>query len=466
MYRPCYAPTFSPSSPLDCALLHIRLSILLAYLVLALLITFGSERIMCRIRQTQFRMRHCREGNRDPAIDLGFTLDRWIRETASVRSAIVWRPDATTAIHYPAWSRGDKRLLADLYDQLRETSDVELPVEPPIAGFRYFRDGRGDRADHVAVVGYDLTIAKRTFFAHVAQSLLVEIEERVPWRLSRLDSGQMALLFDSQYMYTWNDTLGRHSLHKFVGKATPGDPGRVHSWVASNGIIRSSTRDTVIALLEWCRRMIHDAGYIGDDGETDFYPGSRDSNLAHWQYEGFQPVERTANGTVRTGSSSARHWTHGCQGTTGFLRCLLRTINIPVQREDGCGHAIPYFPEQGFFLSHGDDPYTGTMKHFTPQIPMTDILIDDELLDGFFDDCDNSNVGWGVTNAVLQLLPDQVLEMECRDRAAGHSRTEGEVFDFFDRHFDEAALLRERLWERLDTEIDRRGGCSMILGPG
>ncbi len=466
MYRPCYAPVFPPSSPLDCALLQIRLRILLVFLILALLITFGSERVMCRIRQTQYRIRHCREGNNDPRIDIGFTLDRWIRETPAIRSAIIWRPDATTAIHYPSWSREDKRLLASLFDQLKETSDAGLVEDPPIGDFRYFRDGRGERLDSVYAVGYSVEIAKRTFFAHVAQSLCMEIEERVPWRFSRLSGDHLAYLLDSQHMYTWDDRLGMHSLHQFVGKATPGDPGRVYAWLTSNEIVRPTTLETIVTLLNWCRRMFHDTSIEDPPGVRDYFPGSRDGNLAHWQYEGFQPVERTLRGTVRPPWTTAQHWTGGCQGTTGFLRSVLRTVNIPVQRADGCGHAIPHFVEEGVFLSHGDDLYVTAMKSYTPQIPMTDILLGDEQLDGFFDDCDNSNVGWGVTNAVLQALPDQILEMRCRDLAAGLPRTGGEVFDFFDRHFSEAELTRARLWERLDEEIARRGGCSMILGPG
>jgi len=74
MYRPCYAPVFPASSAIDCALLHIRLAILLVFLILLLLVTFGNEGVMCLIRRTQFRMQHCREGNDDPRIDLGFTL--------------------------------------------------------------------------------------------------------------------------------------------------------------------------------------------------------------------------------------------------------------------------------------------------------------------------------------------------------------------------------------------------------
>ena len=46
---------------------------------------------------------------------------------------------------------------------------------------QYYDEGRGERDNPVVVTAYSLEVARQTFFAQVAQSLLVEIEERVPW---------------------------------------------------------------------------------------------------------------------------------------------------------------------------------------------------------------------------------------------------------------------------------------------
>ena len=467
MYRPCYAPVFPASSAVDCALQNIRLAILLVFLILILIVTFGSEGILCLIRKTQFRMRHCREGNDDPRIDLGFTLDRWIERTPRIRNAIIWRPDATRVLAYHDWDRADKDRLADVYERLRTESDAGLAEDPPIMGFRYFDRGRGERDNPVVVTGYSLEVARQTFFAQVAQSLLLEIEERVPWRLAALSDEHLAFLFDSLNTYLWNDDLDRHSLNLFLGLATPGDPGRIYSWLMHSDITRATPRETIIALLEWCRNLFHDAGILDASGVPDWYPGGRNGNLAHWQYEGLPPVERTLNGTRRADSPRLLNWTHGCQGTTGMLRSVLRAVNIPVKREDGCNHAIPHFLVEGEFLSHGDDPYGRYMKQSPSQVPMAEILLSTDLLDGFFDDCreDHSRVGWGVSDALARLLPDPILQMRCRDLANGHGRTGGEVFALFDRHFTEAELLDRELWARLDAAIEARGGCSVILGP-
>lgn len=464
MYRPCYAPVFPASTSSRCALNRIRLILLLIVLVMLLVFTFGSEGVMCLIRQTAYRLRHCRDGNDDPRLDIGFTLDRWIRETPRVRNALIWRPDATTALGYPDWSRADKNRLAASYARMRDGGEAGLSGTPPITGFRYRGDGRGELRDRVFAVEYSRDTVRDIFFAHVAHSLLVEIEGRVRWRLEELADEHLPYLFDSQHLFQWDSVLDSHSISVSLGEATPGDPARIYNWISERGILQTSRRGTSILMLEWCRRLFHDSGFItSPGGEPDVYPGSREGNSAHWQYEGFQPVERTLNGTHRLDSPVAHHWTHGCQGTTGLLRCVLRTINIPVRRADGCGHAIPHFLSEGVFVSHGDDPYGSWMKNFTPQIPMAEILVDDDLLAGYFDNCDH--VGRGVSAAILRRLPDQMLERRCRDIRGGNPRNAGEVIEVFGNDYTLAELEAERLWERLDAEIERRGGCDVILGP-
>lgn len=121
MYRPCYAPVFAPSdNSLACFARQLALILLLILLIVFLAFTFGSEGVMCLIRRSTFRIQNCKEGNEDPEIDIGFTVDRWIRETPTIRDAIIWRPDDRLAVGYPDWPREDKALLASLYEILRD----------------------------------------------------------------------------------------------------------------------------------------------------------------------------------------------------------------------------------------------------------------------------------------------------------------------------------------------------------
>lgn len=464
MYRPCHAPVFRPSSALDCTLNFIPLILLLAFLLFLLVLTFGSEAVMCMIRRTRFRMQHCREGNDGHNIDIGFTLDRWIRETPRIRDAIIWRPDATRALTYRDWTRADKNRLADVYERLRDGRSAGLSDTPSITGFRYYEEGMGDLRNRLYAVGYGLDTARSIYMAYVAQSLLVEIEGHVRWRLEDLDDDHLPYLFDSHHLVRWDDVLGSHSLTTPLGRATPGEPGLVFEWLVDRGILQANRRGTIMLMLEWCRRLRHHGGFALDgETEPDVMPSSRGGNAAHWQYEGLQPVWRTLQGTRRLDSPVTENWTGGCQGTTGFLRCVLRTVNIPVKREDGCGHAIPHFLSEGFFLSHGDDPYGNIMRTSTPQIPMSEILIGVDRLGGYFDNCEH--VGRGVSEAVLRRLPDQLLEGRCRDIRDGTPRDASEVLQMFSDDYTLAELETERLWERLDEEIERRGGCGVILGP-
>lgn len=331
---------------------------------------------------------------------------------------------------------------------------------PAPAGFTYFDQGRGELDDPVNEIGFSLDVGKRTFFAHVAQSLLVEIEGRVPWSMGDLSDEHRAYLLDSQHLYRWSADLGTLALIFRMGRSTPGDPGRVFATLEALDIIRADERATILALLEWCRGMSHHRAIVSEPGsDRDVQPASRNGNVAHWQYEGFQPVERVFTGTVRPPQTATRHWTAGCHGTAGFLRHVLRTVNIPATKESYCGHAIPHFLNDETFLSHGDDLYDARMK-WTPEIPMREILLSDERLSGFFDNCDN--VGRGVREALMRLPPDEILQRRCRDIESGAARDDSEVLETFSGRMTVAELEAERFWERLDEEITRRGGCAKL----
>jgi len=67
----------------------------------------------------------------------------------------------------------------------------------------------------------------------------------------------------------------------------------------------------------------------------------------------------------------------------GFLRTVLRTVNIPVVHEHQGGHALPHFSADGLHLSHGDDPYT-QYTFADPSYPMSELLIKQSTFDEWF----------------------------------------------------------------------------------
>lgn len=66
----CYAPVFEPSTALGCLVMAIINALLLLALFVVLIFSLGSPGILCAIRKIQYRMKHCRDGNADPGIDL------------------------------------------------------------------------------------------------------------------------------------------------------------------------------------------------------------------------------------------------------------------------------------------------------------------------------------------------------------------------------------------------------------
>jgi hypothetical protein len=60
----------------------------------ALLILFSwwppvADATRCRIKQVRFQLAHCREGNRNPNIDLDLDIGGWLADHPTIASAIV-----------------------------------------------------------------------------------------------------------------------------------------------------------------------------------------------------------------------------------------------------------------------------------------------------------------------------------------------------------------------------------------
>jgi hypothetical protein len=115
--------------------------------------------------------------------------------------------------------------------------------------------------------------------------------------------------------------------------------------------------------------------------------------IDQWQYGGFPPVTRMIEGTpisndipVSEADSALARRTAGCWGTTGFLRAVLRTVNLPITLvtipscDDGV-HATPHFLTEGRYLSHGDDPYS---RYDGAPFPGLDLMIDESTFADWF----------------------------------------------------------------------------------
>jgi hypothetical protein len=280
------------------------------------------------------------------------------------------------------WSATDKQALSDAFDRawtwLYETSDpthnlgtdeFTMPLSCPNCE-NLLLSNPGD----TALTVIDETTAKTAFFASVAHSLAVEIGGAVSWSVLNSDAATLQKYFNSRSMMHRNNSttdfifgspLGLVDQRvKYIGNSTPATPRYTYAWLVNQGLLKSTHQATIEALLQWARENLSHY-YL-----TSTYTNNND----HWQYPSRPPVSRVIEGTIYAGDPGLHHWTAGCHGTAGFLKSVLKSVNIPVEPLYVCGHAQLYFPSIGKYLDHGDDPYNANVKNSS--LPIANLFLD------------------------------------------------------------------------------------------
>ncbi len=387
-------------------------------------------------------------------------ISKWISRRSAISNALVWNEPDGTALTYRNWSASLRKELQHAYEQMYEAVENATPYEglpeaPPLVGV--------SAQDQFPTAGLAETVAREYYMAYAALSILVEIEGWLAWSLADYDDAQLYWLFNSESFFEWNADTNGYVAHWAVhGKVTPGDPLRTYNFLESNALVGGSPRQTIERLLEWSRDHLHHYWGIGPNDTVLDY-------VTHWQYEAWAPVERMISGTDSGNGNGLVHWTAGCSGTTGFLRTLLRLVNVPVKQTMHSGHAAPHFLKDGLHLCHGDDPYNFFCRS-TPPYAGADMLIDDAQHEAWFgagvsSDESRRNVGRRITELTLEILPTKLLRMHCDDVEAGVSHQDSSVFDYFDRYYTMEELESEALWERMDDKVEGYGGCDSIPWP-
>ncbi len=374
----------------------------------------------------------------------------WLHAHPSITFQIMWQTTAGLSLPYPLWNPDMKR---DLERAFRKAWDSDsIMTTDPVTNWKSLAD------DEPVVQILDHADAWNMFLAYIAQSLAVEIGNRVQWSLIGYSAGALTQLFHSSQMFNWNVKERGYEITAMHGNALPCSPATGSSFLF-DGIIDSSNRPATIAnLVDWCRsNLIHFTGKLEAAGAVD-----------QWQYRGLPPVLNMLAGTPMSSrpSDGIQHRTAGCRGTVGFLRSILRTVNIPVQLVTHAGHAQPYFVEDGLYLSHGDDPY----DQFTtaiPPMPISELLIGQKQFDEWFgrgvkESAQAKNIGRRTIDLSIQYLPNELLRTYCRDRAAGKTHDTGEVQGIFSGLHDVAELEQFSLWTRMDDKIASFGGCAAV----
>ena len=373
-------------------------------------------------------------------------LTGWLNSNQSIASAIVWEtPNGIQT--YSSWSSSMKDDLTNAFKAAWNFGSV-FPSDPA-PNKRALSD-----AEQVVQV-LDQSDAWLMFISYVAQSLVVEMGPLVGWSILNYSSSGLAALLDSRQTFLWNGSAGGYEIRLYPhGTALPCAPDFCYKFLLDK--VDSNRIVTMANLLDWCRNNL--AHFLGGLDTKNVYD--------QWQYRGFPPVSRIIQSTpnLSTLFLGKRHWTAGCWGTTGFLRAMLRTVNIPVMLVTHCGHAQPNFIEDGLYLSHGDDPYNA-LTTSSPAMAISEILINQSEFDAWFgtsvpttNQC--QNIGRRPTDLALEYLPNYLLKAHCDDIANGKSHSDGKVFDLFKRYYAVTELEGKQFWERMDSKIAALGGCA------
>lgn len=392
-------------------------------------------------------------------------FNEWLIKHSKISNAIIWRGNASKEnpngipFTYNLWGHDKKRELSTNF--WNTLMDISLGLnEVPECTVNLSDDGTVYSTD---LKPHDAWIYYITYIVH---SIRVEIDRLVHWSILRYNNNQLGFLLDSNTFFEYFGSEDVYSIIRWDkslfshGAVTMGDPTRIYDFIDNGKFIGMTRWGTIGRFLGWCRdKLVH---FNGENNPEDYQK--------YWQYEGYPPVERIINGT-KLPDTETEHYTAGCFGTTGLLRTILRTINIPVLLEERCGHAMPHFvydTTHEFYLSHGDDPYNSLYKHSTPQFIPLELIIDPNKFEEWFNkDLSNeticNNVGRHALELAVEYIPNQLLKIYCDDISNGRSPEEGRIYnEIFRDHISESELKLFGFWERLKNKTESLGGCEYI----
>jgi hypothetical protein len=315
----------------------------------------------------------------------------WLKKHLNVANNIKWQFTFQTSAYdipetakraWQHWSSQEKAQLTTAFDEAWEwmkaqsgtfsASGEGLPY-PPVN----VRDTTNDNGS--PWTGVSTGYAWDLFIRWIALELVVEIGNHVPWSITGYNNEQLQVLFDSAAIMS---RLGDDSFTVATGSPTHANyvnrrdnlgssliapPWYTYTFLVNSNIIGTSRIDTIGNLLQWISDNL--AHYYGE------FVYQETEN--HWQYRGNPPITRIIEGTTNPTIGSGgefNHWTAGCHGTTGFIRNVLKAVNIPVHISTVCCHSQACFITEGLYLDHGDNPYNSTFKS-TGQ-PASALLID------------------------------------------------------------------------------------------
>jgi hypothetical protein len=390
------------------------------------------------------------------------SIDDWLRMHSSIAKAVVW-DFGKGGLPYAAWPEPFKARLRAAFARAWSGEPSGL-VDPPPNQVT----GENDKYPLTVLRGAD---AFALHAALVANSLAADIGRRLPWSVADYSEPALAALFDGRQIFARSSN--RPDSYAAVVHGVPAPPETCLDFLLMQRVVGANRHATIVQMLAWCRD--HLWHFTGKMTAKNFEQ--------HWQHRGMPPASRVMSGTRYSGdgfggtSDLRRHFTAGCWGTTSFLAAVLRTVNIPVQQFTPTvmnaattsvdRHSAPYFVTEGLCLSHGDEPYNSYCR-VQPSFDIEQILITKAQYDIWFPPGaapvagELANVGRGVTEAAIKLLPIGLLDDHAQDVMARRQRETGKVFQAFKDKYTLPALEAAQLWQRLDARLAELRGPQKV----
>jgi len=424
-----------------------------------------------------------------PSVDCLLNLP----QNASLAQALIAQ-DLNTGnlpIPYASWSSARKADLQNAFGiawgwyETAFLGPAKIPLTDPTPNMLATEPGNTGSDNQTTFLSGD--DAWHLYVAHVAEMLAVEFGQWVPWSMRDTATQDQIALLDSHEMFTFSsrspDVYPTYTASYFGfwvvdggddstasqenGAALPAPPDVELTFLLDNDLLRATRLRTIGRMLEWERANL-----------SHFTGGFDTANMqAIWQYPGTPPVSRIISGTVSTSPTDVgqglRHWTEGCHGTSGFLKSVLRSANVPARHIWVVTHSIAYFPTENLYESHSDDPYNALARGTT--YPGESLAISAQQFNTWFGPitCQPgavvctagpnalNNVGRQSYELALTALSGYLLGAYCRDLADGLTHQNGRVAtQLYNRWYAFTDLEALSLYTRMDQKLAATGGCA------
>ena len=402
-------------------------------------------------------------------------LESWLGDNPNIANAIKWQFDNGEIKSYPDWNNTTKYLLKMSFESAWFGQTYENLLLPDL--LPNYADLEDDQQVFTVTAG---VFACHLFLAYLAVSLAGAVKET--WPINTYITEELENLLDGTQMFQFISNINDEYVGGYLfkaesfGLAIPSPPSFITIFLVENNLYTLDRLKMIYNIINWCRENLKH--YFSTAN-----PASTAVMEAHWQYRGDTPVIKMIEGTIcdYLPELNVQHYTAGCSGTTGFLRSICRTLNIPVKAEYTAVHRQPNFINDELYLSHADDLHDANFK--TTPLPneenllaegeiylpnAKDILIDKETYENWFetgdDDQNRLNVSRRGREFAVKFISDVLLHAHCLDLREEKSHEDSHVYENWGlySHYTIEELENLELWERIEAKIAAWGECENL----